>query len=146
MNGAQDDARVKPELDYAFLASWAGIQADGTLTCVGMSFLRVLQAPVTSMAVAGRIRLFDQSPPTQLGIRVAIPGGGGIEVTDQIQPSGEDSRRYGENREQVLFVLNTQVPTIAIGKYDVILTLGNETVRRLSFEVAPLPPAPSNAD
>src|SRR5512133_4149194 len=36
-----------PELDYAFLASWAGIQADGTLTAVGISFLRVRQVATT---------------------------------------------------------------------------------------------------
>jgi len=62
-----------PELDYAFLASWAGIQADGTKTAVGMGFLRVVQAAATPIAVAGRIRVFNDSDPTPFSIRVVHP-------------------------------------------------------------------------
>jgi hypothetical protein len=128
-----------PELDYAFLASWAGIQADGTLTAVGMSFLRVRQVATTPMAVAGRIRLFKDSQPAPLAIRIATPSGPAVEIVDEVAPSEDEATRYGDDRQQLLFVLNTHVQTAQLGKYDVQISLNDQIVRTLSFEVVALP-------
>jgi hypothetical protein len=128
-----------PELDYAFLASWAGIQADGTLTAVGMSFLRVRQAPLTAMAVGGRIRFFIDSEPVPLAIRIAAPNAPAVEIVDEIAPSDDEATRYGGDRQQLLFVLNTHVQTAQLGKYDVQISLNDKVVRTLSFEVVAQP-------
>jgi hypothetical protein len=128
-----------PELDYAFLASWAGIQADGTLTAVGMSFLRVRQVTATPLAIAGRIRLFKSSQPAPLAIRIATPSGLAIEILNEVAPSDNEATRYGDDRQQLLFVLNTQVQTADLGKYDVQISLNGELVRTLSFEVVAQP-------
>ena len=128
-----------PELDYAFLASWAGIQADGTLTAVGMSFLRVRQVATTPMAVAGRIRLFKDSEPAPLAIRIASPSGPAVEIVDEVAQSEDEATRYGDDRQQLLFVLNTHVQTAQLGKYDVQISLNDQVVRTLSFEVVAPP-------
>jgi len=139
MNAAQDEAHRKPELDYAFLASWAGIQADGTLTAVGMSFLRVRQAPITPIAVAGRIRFFSDSQPAPLAIRIATPNAPAVEIVDELAPSDDEATRYGGDKQQLLFVLNTHVQTAQLGKYDVQISLSGKEVRTLSFEVVAQP-------
>ena len=128
-----------PELDYAFLASWAGFQADGTMTAVGMSFLRVRQVATTPMAVAGRIRLFKDSESAPLAIRIATPSGPAVEIVDEVAPSEDEATRYGDDRQQLLFVLNTHVQTAQLGKYDVQISLNDQVVRTLSFEVVAPP-------
>lgn len=125
------------ELDYAFLASWAGIQADGTLTAAGMSFLRRKQSDHSPIAIAGRIRMRSDLESAYLTIRLSPPTGGGavLEISDRLTPSGGDAGIYDANRRQILFVLNTQLMSAALGTYDVELRLNGDMARNLSFEV-----------
>ena len=103
------------------------------LTAVGMSFLRVRQVATT------RIRLFKDSEPAPLAIRIATPSGPAVEILDEVAPSEDEATRYGDDRQQLLFVLNTHVQTAQLGKYDVQISLNHQVVRTLSFEVVAPP-------
>jgi hypothetical protein len=91
------------------------------------------------MAVAGRIRFFRDSQPVPIAIRIATPNAPAVEIGDQIGPSGDEATRYGDDRQQLLFALNTQVQTAQLGKYDVQISLSGKVVRTLSFEVVAQP-------
>lgn len=125
-----------PDLDYAFLASWAGLQPDGTMTAVGMSFLRVTrqESPMT-LAVAGRVRLYDDVSETQLTIRLMSPAGVTVEVSNALKAAAGPDTQYGDDRRQVLFVLNTHAPIDRVGSYSVTVALDSAQVRELIFEV-----------
>jgi hypothetical protein len=129
-----------PDLDYAFLASWAGLQPDGTMTAVGMSFLRVSRqdTPMT-LAVAGRVRLYDDASETQLTIRLVSPAGITVEVSNALKAAAGPDTQYGDNRRQVLFVLNTHAPIDHLGSYTVTIALDGVKVRELIFEVVKPP-------
>jgi hypothetical protein len=62
-----------------------------------------------------------------------------IQIVDQVAPSDDETTRYGEDRQQLLFVLNTHVQTASLGKYDVQISLNDVVVRTLSFEVVAQP-------
>lgn len=128
------------DLDYAFLASWAGLQPDGTMTAVGMSFLRVTRqdSPMT-LAVAGRVRLYGDVPETQLTIRLESPVGVTVEVSNALKAAAGRDAQYGDDRRQVLFVLNTHAPVDVLGSYRVKIALDGTEARELIFEVVNSP-------
>lgn len=139
MDEATGDGRP-PDLDYAFLASWAGLQPDGTMTAVGMGFLRVPRQPnPMTLAVAGRVRLYDDVPEAQLTIRLVSPAGVTVEVTNALKAAEGTDAQYGDNRRQVLFVLNTHAPLDQVGSFNVTLWLDRVQVRELIFEVVESP-------
>jgi hypothetical protein len=130
------------ELDYAFLASWAGLQPDGTMTAVGMSFLRVQRQDMPmSLAVAGRIRVYGASEGARLTIRMTRPGANALEVSDWLRVSNDESASYDDGRRQILFVLNTQTQISEAGMYTVDISLDDKLARTLKFEVIPSPAA-----
>lgn len=123
------------ELDYAFLAQWAGVQNDGTLTAVGMSFVRVTApAPgqVFAFCVAGRIR-GPHDDDAELEIAIEAPAGQLVRVSGALRLTGEG--RYSPGRAHSLFAVNTQVPLVEAGLYTVTVTVGGQVGRVLKFEV-----------
>lgn len=126
------------ELDYAFLADYA-VVADGRLTVVGGSFVTVaVPMPVDyRFAVAGRIRASLDVESFDLQFSVKAPGyeisTGGVS-----RPGDPDSTTYADKRS-TLFVLNTVIPLVEPGLYEIFVGLNGETVRRLAFEAVDLP-------
>ncbi|GEM_PF-6730895 len=113
------------ELDYALLAQWARVNADGTLTVVDGSFLRV-RAPRGShipLAVAGRIRFFGE--PYQTSITVTLELAGGVSTSFTTMAEAPEDSEYGEGRRHVLFAFNTQVPALDPGRCLVRVAVGD---------------------
>jgi hypothetical protein len=79
------------ELDYAFLADFARVDANGTLTSVGASFthVQVQTLPMQRMlSVAGRIRSRRGDPPVALRVSISTP-------RDEIQLSFDAQLQIG---------------------------------------------------
>ncbi|TDW91121.1 hypothetical protein [Kribbella sp. VKM Ac-2566] len=125
-------------LDYAFLADYAKVQPNGTLTSVGASFtfVEAQSLPTTHrMAVAARVRarIDEQIIP----FRVEITGPGEsfrLGVDGQLSP-GPDSRPYGEGFVGHLLAMDIQIPLPSAGLYTVNIELEGKHVRRLAFDV-----------
>lgn len=132
------------EIDYAFLADFAKVEANGSLTVVGASWThltaRILPA-AHRMAVAGRIKARADEDPIQLSVTVSGPEG-----TFQITTQGEltarpDSVTYGDGWVGHLFALDLQIPLPAPGLYTVNVEVAGGGDRRLAFEVSAAEPA-----
>lgn len=125
-------------LDYAFVADFAKVEPNGTLTTVGASwtFLEASVLPtVHRMAVAGRVRTQVGDAPTD--IRVTVRGPGGLfELSADGQFSGPAPRPYADGRVGQLFALDLQIPLPEAGLYEVLIDIDGERARRLAFEVA----------
>lgn len=125
------------ELDYAFVADFAKVEANGTLTSIGASwtFLETKDLPaVHRMAVAGRIRArIDEGP---IGVRIDVRGPNDL---FNIAASGvvglTSARPYGDGLVGHLFALDLQIPLPAEGTYTINVEIDGEHVRRLAFEV-----------
>lgn len=125
-----------PNLDYAFLADYAKVEGNGTLTSVGASFTRISATTVPVgqlMSVAGRVRVAEAAPPCPLSIIFAGPGGS-PEITVEMTVSPESAVPY-QGRVGVLFAVNTVVPIMVYGLHNVMVALDGQEVRRLSYEV-----------
>lgn len=125
------------KLDYAFLAQWAGVQGDGTLTSVGMSFTRLdvshLGQPFT-FAVAGRVKGYVHERQTDLTISISSPAGVVLTVGAGLALPQEAA--YTEDgRTHALFALSTTIQLTHEGVYQVSLQGGSETWRELMFTV-----------
>lgn len=127
------------ELDYAYLAQFARVGADGTLTALDASFLRLV-APAgvgIPLAVAGRIRFLSEPYEADLTVVLTMPGGGRLDFSGHVR--AEEPSSYAETRRHVLFALNTQVVSEA-GEFRVDLSIDNNPVRTLIFTVVPSTP------
>lgn len=126
------------DLDYAFLADFAKVEANGTLTSVGASFtfLEAAQLPAAHrLSVAGRVRaLVGETPDLRVDVR-------GPDDLFRLGVNGPlthsvNARPYAEGRIGILFALDLQVPLPAAGLYSVGIEVDGTEVRRLAFEVA----------
>lgn len=131
-----------PDLDYAFLAEFASI-AEGKLMVVGGSFTHVTVPNLNRghlLAVAGRVRAEQDTPPIKLGIEFEAPAGGGFKISSEsdILP-GPASRPYN-GKVGILFTLSTVIPLPIEGLYTVNLSLNGDHVRRLAFDVEVVEP------
>lgn len=125
-----------PNLDYAFLAEYAKVEANGTLTSIGASFTRIsaVSTPVGQfMSVAGRVRVAEAALSCPLAITF-IGAGGSPEVKVETTVSPGTSVPY-RGRVGVLFAVNTVVPIVEHGLHHVTITLDGQEVRQLSYEV-----------
>ena len=127
------------EFDYAFIADFAKVEANGTLTAVGASwtFVRVARLPASHrMAVAGRVRAPVDVASIPFRIEVIAP-----ENTFRMGLAGElkrapDARPYGPDlKVGHLFALDMDLALPTAGLYEVHLYVGDEHVRRLAFDV-----------
>lgn len=121
------------ELDYAFLAQWARVNADGTLTAVDASFLRVFirKGGMLPLAIAGRVRFLE--PPYEADLTVELKVGNvSLDYSGHITAS--EASAYGKGRRHSLFALTTQVPINEYGEHIITVKLnGGEQARTLIF-------------
>ncbi len=122
------------ELDYAFLAQWARVNGDGTLTAVDASFLRVTAQPgaLFPMAVAGRVRFLGEPYSSDLVIELQGPD---LSVQVSATITADEGSSYGDGRRHALFALTTQVPIVGPGEYRVSVSLDGQPARVLIFTV-----------
>lgn len=125
-----------PELDYAFLADYAVVQA-GKLTVVGASYTVVMMGAALPTpwrtTLAGRIRATADCESVRFGIAITAPSdeyrlnfGGELSANDNAQ-------RY-DGKIGLLFAASIQMPIVAHGLYTVDLALDDVHVRTLKFE------------
>jgi len=117
------------ELDYAYLARWARVNTDGTLTAIDASFVTT-RAPggVLQLAVAGRVRFTGAPYQCKADIAITI---GGLTVSLGMDLSAEDAPSYAGDRRHVLFALTTQIPVPELGDCHVTISLDGEMAREL---------------
>lgn len=130
--------RGMAELDYAFLADYARVESNGTLTAVGASWthLRPARLPGSHhFYVAGRIRTRLQEPPTDLRIALIGPLEAYRLETSLPLQADPNATPYGEGWLGHVFAFEVGAPLTAAGMYVVELSIEGETVRRLKFEV-----------
>ena len=123
------------ELDYAMLAEWARVNANGTLTVIDGSFLKVV-APVGSsvpLSVVGRVRFLHEPYEAQVTIELVIAGGASLTFTSRVEAS--ETSAYGEQRRHVLFAFSTHAPVLAGGRCKVSVLLDGALVRELYYMV-----------
>lgn len=134
------------ELDYAFPAQWARVNADGTLTAVDASFLRVT-APLgmpMSFAVAARLRFRGGLTACDFRVEVRPPQGAALTFDGRIDATG--APQYGEEqRRHMLVALNSGMVVQEYGAVTIELFLDDRSVRTLMFEVVPLPDTQQSA-
>lgn len=125
-------------LDYAFLADYARVEPNGTLTSIGASFTYVnAQSLPTNhrMAVAGRVRARIEERDIQLGVELVGPNESYVLRAGAELNPGDNVRPYGEERfVGHLFALDVQVPLPSAGVYLINLSLAGEHVRTLAFD------------
>lgn len=127
---------MSAELDYAFLAQWARVNRDGTLTAVDASFLRA-SAPAGTLfpvAVAGRVRFPSAPYSAELVIELEGPD---LSVGYSATVTADEGSSYGDGRRHSLFALTTQVPIVGPGEYRVTVSLDGSPVRVLIFTAVP---------
>lgn len=125
-----------PSLDYAYLAEFAQVQPNGTLTAVGASFTHIAVGEVPTsrlVSVAGRVRVAEHSGPITLNIVIAGPGPNAPVISVEMLAAHGPERAY-RGRAGVLFALTTAVPIVSEGLHTVTLSLEGKVVRLLAFE------------
>jgi len=117
------------ELDYAYLARWARVNPDGTLTAIDASFVAT-SAPggVLQLAVAGRVRFKGAPYQCKADVAIAI---GALTVSLGVDLSAVDAPSYTGDRRHVLFALTTQIPVPEPGDCHVTISLDGELAREL---------------
>ncbi|MGB3956167.1 MAG: hypothetical protein WBL05_12950 [Brooklawnia sp.] len=127
------------ELDYATLATFARINADGTLTILDAGFLRlVIMDPAlpVDFAIAGRIRFRDGARRAEMKLVVSTPGGMRLELVSEVEPALHTE--YGDGRSHAMLAFNTQMAPGAYGEAEILIYLDGVQVRRLVFEFVPV--------
>jgi len=132
-------------LDYAFLADFAKVEPNGTLTTVGASFTFVtaVALPTThQMAVAGRARGGIDEDAIPLRIEIVGPDEAFQLGAEGLLLKGPHARPYGGGLIGHVFALNVQIPLSTEGLYVVNVRVGDEAPRRLAFDVVTPPAMP----
>ncbi len=132
------------ELDYAYLAEYARVDPGGSLTSVGGSYTHVGVGAVPAqhlLGVAGRIRTTTDSPGVTLRIVMRDEAKKmSLSLETQLQPE-ENARVYAGNKVGILFAINTVMPIVGLGSYEVVVELDDVPVRHLYFTVEHAQPA-----
>jgi hypothetical protein len=125
------------ELDYAFLAEYAKVEA-GKLTVVGASFhdIRPPSLPVHHLLfVAGRVRAPEDTETIGIRIRINPPGSDVNVVVDGTVTVGDDPATRYDGKVGVLFTAGVPVPLAAEGLCEIFVDIDEVEQRRLAFEV-----------
>ncbi|MGO9100108.1 MAG: DUF6941 family protein [Mycobacterium sp.] len=123
------------ELDYAFIAEYAKVEA-GKLTAVGASYIdiRPPALPAQHMVfVAGRIRAPEDTESIGLRIRINPPGNVNI-ILDGAVGVGADIPRY-DGKVAVLFAASAAVALVTEGLCEIFVDIDGEEQRRLAFAI-----------
>lgn len=133
------DNESLPDLDYAFLAEYAKVEAQGTLTVVGASFtrLRVPTLPAAiPLAVAGRLRVATGETPVQLRVVFSGPSDASPRIDVETEIPAEGAEPY-DGRLGLLFAIGTNWPIQEYGIFSIEISLDGSLVRTLKFHAAP---------
>lgn len=126
------------EIDYAFLADFAKVEPNGTLTSVGASFTYLTAPAFPSahrIAIAGRVRARVHERDIPFRITFTTPNEQvRLNTEGELSPSPH-IRPYGEGWLGHLFALDMQIPLPVPGLYWIEIDVGDgASVRRLAFE------------
>lgn len=126
------------EIDYVFIADFAKVQPNGTLTAVGVGWTHVEVRSLPTLhrvSVAGRVRAKLAEGAIEIRVSITAPG---AEFTVQAEGSleaGPDARPYAEGRIGHLFAVDLQLPLPMPGLYTVLVELADGDSREVKFEV-----------
>ncbi len=125
------------ELDYALLADYARVDADGTLTLVGghRTTIAVPGLPAQQvLAVAGRLWMGRREPAAQLALSARTPEGDvGTISAWPVRPGLEQGDAPG--RVSAAFAIAVVAPLTSTGPHDLVLSVNDEAVAQLPFAV-----------
>lgn len=133
-----------PKLDYAFLAEFAKVEPNGTLTSIGASYTRVAVSELPAahqLVVAGRIRAPADSPEVPIKISYKASGEHPFQMEVEFVASGAGASPYGDGWVGVFFVTGTSVPLVGTGLNEVVIEVEGAVARRLYFEAMVVPPS-----
>lgn len=123
------------ELDYALLADYARVDADGTLTAVGAhrTVIAVPQLPAQQvLAAAGRLWMGRREPAAWLELSARTPEGDvGTISAWEVRPGLEQ----GEGRVSACFAVAVVAPLSTTGPHALVLSVNDEVVAELPFGV-----------
>jgi hypothetical protein len=125
------------ELDYAVLADYARVDADGTLTVVGSHRAVVVVTAVPAqqvLAVAGRVWMGRREPSARLSLGALTPLGEVGVVADWALDPGQEQVE-GAGRSSASFAVTVVAPVESTGGYALVLSVNGEVVRQLPFTV-----------
>lgn len=126
------------ELDYAFIAEYARVDAGGKLTSVGASYTKVRteQLPFGHLiAVAGRVRSTVGSPPVHLRVLWKLPGAKvSMSMELSLEPD-QDAEPYEGLKLGLVFAVTTLIPIAEAGLCTAEIFIDGEEARLLAFEV-----------
>ncbi|ORV89417.1 hypothetical protein AWC08_21895 [Mycobacterium gordonae] len=132
--------QARAELDYAFVAEYAKVEASGTLTAIGASYLEVRPPGLPaqhSLAIAGRVRAPEDTQSIELLIRINPPGPMNIEINGTLTPGPEPVRYDG--KVAVLFTAMSVIPLVAPGLCEIFIDIDGREQRRLAFNIVAPP-------
>ncbi|MEH3076774.1 MAG: hypothetical protein PGN11_08825 [Quadrisphaera sp.] len=125
------------DLDYALLADYARVDADGTLTAVGAhrAVIAVPQLPAQQvLAAAGRLWMGRREPAAWLELSARTPEGDvGTISAWEVQPGLEQGEAQG--RVSACFALAVVAPLSSTGPHALVLSVNDVVVAELSFGV-----------
>lgn len=126
------------DLDYAFIADFARVDPNGTLTAVGASWTHAWVQDVPAairLAVAGRMRLQEAEQAIPMRIEMKNSAGELIVGTDFELSRSTNSVAYRDGRVGILFAVNAVVPITEIGLVHIGVFAQDLKLRDLYFEV-----------
>ena len=124
------------ELDYAFLAEYARVDANGTLSALGASFTRIhtTELPFAHIiSIAGRIRCSEDLRPT-VHVLFQSPDKS-TTVSAELNTTTTTGLLPYEGKVGILFSIRIMVPLLEIGLHSVDIALDGAHARTLKFEV-----------
>ncbi|TNM69170.1 hypothetical protein FHN55_05165 [Streptomyces sp. NP160] len=125
------------ELDYALLADYARVDADGTLTAVGAhrTVIAVPQLPAQQvLAAAGRLWMGRREPAAWLELSARTPEGDvGTISAWEVRPGLEQSEASG--RVSACFAVAVVAPLSSAGAHALVLSVNDAVVAELPFGV-----------
>lgn len=124
------------ELDYAFVASFARVNHNNTLTVLDAGFLGVEMVKLPkefSYYIAGRIRFRNGCEGTQLGVNVQNPGGDSIVGTKHVEATADS---YGvDRRSHAMFAILVKSNFTQYGDVEIGVCVDGELCKTLKFSV-----------
>ena len=124
------------ELDYAFLADYAVVEA-GKLSAMGASFTEVVVPAFPTglrLHVAGRVRAQTSEDDIELLVSVTSPDGT-FQLEGALALETEGAVPYRDDLIGLLFAVGMELPLQGPGLCEVVLSLDGEQARILRFDV-----------
>ena len=144
-SAASTGGRVRPvayascvaELDYAFVADFARVEPNGTLTAISASWTNLVVRSFPAgrrLAIAGRVRGHIDEPSIPVRVTMSGPDAKVIFTFDFTVSPGESAQPYGEGLIGHLFAIDTMMPLTSPGVHSIEVFIDNVLARTLKFE------------